>query len=283
MSSTDKRRIVIGDVHGELAGLTDILRHAELIDDRDAWTGGRSLLIQTGDVIDRGPHSLECVRLLRALQSQAPAAGGEVVRLCGNHELMLLQADYRYANFTDPAGLARDIRDEIAAGKMLASFSDDSRLYTHAGLRSAIRIAVEDQGESKTSAGPLTRGGLKKLSDRLNSILVSSLEEGDLESHPIFHVDRVRNGRHAIGGIFWGDYSLIKASEGAYDIPQIFGHTPTGRSSVDHSHALKLIDIDAGMCRVYGGNRVCLEITPEGEIIQHSKKKSGWMQKVLEP
>jgi calcineurin-like phosphoesterase family protein len=59
MSSRDKRRIVIGDVHGELNGFKEILRHAGLIDDHDSWTGGRSLLIQTGDVIDRGPHSPE--------------------------------------------------------------------------------------------------------------------------------------------------------------------------------------------------------------------------------
>jgi hypothetical protein len=281
MSSTDKRRILIGDVHGELDGLMEILHHAGLIGDRDAWTGGRSLLIQTGDVIDRGPHSLECVRLLRALQSQAPAAGGQVVRLCGNHELMLLQGDYRYANFADPAGLAGELRDEIATGKVVASFSDGSRLYTHAGLRSAVRIAVQGQVGSNTAAGPLTRGSLKKLSDRLNSIFVSSLEEGDVGSHPIFHVDRVRGGRHAIGGIFWGDYSLIKASERAYDIPQIFGHTPTRKSGVDHVRALKLINIDAGMCQVYGGNRVYLEIGPAGKITQHSKGKTGWKQKVL--
>lgn len=75
MSLAAKRQIVIGDVRGELAGLNEILRHAELIDDHNFWSGGQSVLIQTGDVIDRGPHSLECVRLFRSLQSQAPEAG----------------------------------------------------------------------------------------------------------------------------------------------------------------------------------------------------------------
>ena len=54
MSSLHRRRIVVGDVHGDLTGLRDILGHAGLIDDRDRWTGSGSLLIQTGDVIDRG-------------------------------------------------------------------------------------------------------------------------------------------------------------------------------------------------------------------------------------
>jgi hypothetical protein len=282
MASVEKRRIVIGDVHGELAGLREILLHAGLIDDHDSWTGGESLLIQVGDVIDRGPCSRECVGLLRSLQSQAPEAGGQVVRLCGNHELMLLQRDYGYADYSDPAGLAQEIRDEVVARKIAASFSDGSRLYTHAGLRSAIRIAVmQDQVGAKTAVGPSTRGGLKKLSDRLNSIFISSLKAGDLESHPIFHVDGKRGGPHKVGGSFWGDYTLIAASQQAYDIPQIFGHTPTRKSSVQHCRGLKLIDIDTGMCRAYGGNRVYLEIGPGGEITQHSKKETGWKQKAL--
>jgi hypothetical protein len=115
---------------------------------------------------------------------------------------MLLQGDDPYANFSDPANLAREIRNEVAAKNIVASFSDGSRLYTHAGLRSAIRIAVQNEVGVKTAASCSTRGGLKKLSDRLNSIFISSLKAGDLESHPIFHVDRERGGRHEIGGIF---------------------------------------------------------------------------------
>ena len=218
---------MVGDVHGELDGLREILLHARLIDSRERWSGGGSLLIQTGDVIDRGPRSRESVRLLRTLQSQAPETGGQVVRLCGNHELMLLQGDYRYANFPDPGGLAREITEEILAGKIAASFSDGSRLYTHAGLRSAIRCEIEGRAGSTATGARTQRGRLKRLSDRLNDIFLSALRAGDLESHPIFHVDRGRGGRHEIGGIFWGDYTRICASVAAYDIPQVFGHTPT--------------------------------------------------------
>jgi hypothetical protein len=102
MASPQKRRIVIGDVHGELAGFREILLHAGLINERFSWTGGASLLIQVGDVIDRGPCSRECVALLRSLQNQAPKAGGQVVRLCGNHELMLLQGDFWSTDCTAP-------------------------------------------------------------------------------------------------------------------------------------------------------------------------------------
>lgn len=276
-----RRAVVVGDVHGELDGLREILRHAGLIDGRDSWAGGGSLLIQTGDVIDRGPHSRESLHLLRTLQLQAPGSGGQVVRLCGNHELMLLQGVYRYANFPSPEALAREIRDEILSGKIVASFSDGSRLYTHAGLRSAIRSEVEGRAPSGASSAGARSERLKRLSARLNAVFLSSVRAGDLESHPIFHADQVRGGLHDVGGIFWGDYTGICASEAAYDVPQIFGHTPTHKSGVAHARALKLIDVDAGMCEVYGGNRVSLEIGAGGEIVQCAKGGAGWERRVL--
>jgi len=71
-----RRRIVVGDVHGELDGLREILNNAGLINSHDNWSGGDSMLIQTGDVIDRGPYSRECVDLLRKLQKEAIGAKG---------------------------------------------------------------------------------------------------------------------------------------------------------------------------------------------------------------
>jgi len=76
-------------------------------------------------------------------------------------------------------------------------------------------------------------------------------------------------------GIFWCDFSKISPSLEAR-IPQIFGHTPTGINGVKTAHGLKLIDIDSGMCRVYDGTRVYLEITPQGYLLQHSKVDSKW-------
>jgi fructose-1,6-bisphosphatase len=137
-TSKRKRRIVVGDIHGELDGFKEILTNAGLIDDKDNWTGGDSILIQTGDVIDRGPYSREAVALLRKLQKEAGVAKGEVVRLCGNHELMSLQSDFHYANFKDPKSFVNELKTEIAKGGVQASFTDGERLYTHAVLRSAI-------------------------------------------------------------------------------------------------------------------------------------------------
>ena len=278
---TRKRRIVVGDIHGELGGFREILINAGLIDDKDNWSGGGDILIQTGDVIDRGPYSREAVDLLKKLQKEAAAVEGEVVRLCGNHELMLVQNYFRYTNFSDPESLAYELKEEILRGDMRASYTDGERLYTHAGLRSAIREILVDELKDEKPELKTGRIDLFLLSDHINKIFRESVEKNDFKQHPIFHVGSDRGGYDPVGGIFWCGFSSISPSEEAWKIPQVFGHTPTGKSGVKTAHGLKLIDVDAGMCRVYGGERVYLEITPEGNLLQHGKALLKWKTKLL--
>lgn len=275
-TKTPQRHIIVGDVHGELTGLKEILTHAGLIDVWVDWSGKDAVLVQTGDVIDRGPHSVEAVQFLRRLQAQAMAAGGRVLRLCGNHELMLLQGNFKYADFDNPAELRQQLKEEILAGKLLAAYTDGTRLYTHAGLRTQIRIQVED--EATPSSKP---SRLKNLSDRLNQIFFEAVKTGDLRSHPIFQVDKSRGGSDEVGGIFWGSLPLLERSELAYDIPQVFGHTPTRKDEVRQSRGVRLINIDAGMCLNYGGKRVYLEIDASGSVVEHALKNKRWHQTVL--
>ncbi len=95
-AAEDGRRIVaIGDIHGAFNGVRSILRETGLVDERDRWTGGDAILVQTGDFLDRGPGATKVAELLMDLQAQAPAAGGEVVVLLGNHEVLNLVGDLR--------------------------------------------------------------------------------------------------------------------------------------------------------------------------------------------
>src|SRR5215207_8409564 len=52
-----ERIVAVGDVHGAYDRLLEILRAAAVIDTRNRWIGGRTHLVQTGDVLDRGPAS----------------------------------------------------------------------------------------------------------------------------------------------------------------------------------------------------------------------------------
>ena len=90
------RVVVVPDVHGAYTELVALLQRTRLIDGNLKWTGGSTMLVQLGDVIDRGARSRECLDLLMSLERQAPKAGGTVIPLLGNHEVMNVMGDLRY-------------------------------------------------------------------------------------------------------------------------------------------------------------------------------------------
>jgi hypothetical protein len=102
-----KRLVAIGDLHGDLGGTRAALRAAGAIDDRDRWIGGDLVVVQTGDVLDRGDDEQAILDLIARLEHEAQAAGGAVIMLLGNHELMNAAADFHYVT---PAGM-RDFDD----------------------------------------------------------------------------------------------------------------------------------------------------------------------------
>jgi hypothetical protein len=95
---TTERVIAIADVHGAHTRFQTLLKSLGLIDQRDRWTGGRTHLVQTGDVLDRGPDSKLVLDLLRRLERDARRAGGRVWPLLGNHEVMRMVGDWRYVS-----------------------------------------------------------------------------------------------------------------------------------------------------------------------------------------
>ena len=50
-----------------------------------------------GDILDRGDHELSILRMFRRLAKQAAKDGGAVYLVNGNHEIMNVLGDFRYA------------------------------------------------------------------------------------------------------------------------------------------------------------------------------------------
>uniref|UniRef100_A0A7S4JYK5 Calcineurin-like phosphoesterase domain-containing protein n=1 Tax=Odontella aurita TaxID=265563 RepID=A0A7S4JYK5_9STRA len=107
-----QRLICVGDVHGDIQALRECLHLAGLIDKEQAatsmnnggtplWTGGNTIVVQTGDVLDRGFSELDCFSLLASLSRQAQDEGGHVILLYGNHESLNAMGLFKYA--TDDA------------------------------------------------------------------------------------------------------------------------------------------------------------------------------------
>jgi len=95
------RIVAIGDVHGAFDRYTTILREAKLVDARNRWIGGNATLVHTGDAIDRGDESRKVLDLIRQLEGEARKAGGRLVFVLGNHEVMRMAGDWRYVTKAD--------------------------------------------------------------------------------------------------------------------------------------------------------------------------------------
>lgn len=103
LSSDNRRVIAIGDIHGSYIGLLELLYYSNItisineciwkpqvnIDHKG------TILIQVGDIVDRGPQALEALLCLQNLQKNAYLYNSKVIRLLGSMYDMLL---YIYTN-----------------------------------------------------------------------------------------------------------------------------------------------------------------------------------------
>lgn len=114
-----KNVIAIGDVHGCFVGLTEILYEAGVTSSNDGSCHWRpdlvnTTLVQVGDIVDRGNATLSVWRCLETLQRTArQAAGSEVIRLIGNHDIWWLENQVHNRNKeTDTP----EVISEVASG-----------------------------------------------------------------------------------------------------------------------------------------------------------------------
>ena len=107
---TDENVFVVGDIHGAYDEFVTTLKTAGLVDEKLNWTGGAAHLVSLGDIVDRGPRSRDVIDLIMKLQEQAEKAGGKVHVVLGNHEVMIMQGDWRYLSAEEIAAFAKDER-----------------------------------------------------------------------------------------------------------------------------------------------------------------------------
>ena len=90
-----ERVVAFADVHGAYDDLTRLLEAAGVVDADLRWAAGRTHVVSTGDLLDRGKDSRKVLDLLMRLQGEAAAAGGQLHVTLGNHEAMNLLGHVR--------------------------------------------------------------------------------------------------------------------------------------------------------------------------------------------
>jgi Calcineurin-like phosphoesterase len=146
--------IAIGDIHGDFADFTLLLKRVGLADAALHWIGGRTTLVQTGDLIDRGPQGRQVMDLMILLEKEAAATEGEVRILLGNHEVMNILGDLRYVSGEDYASFA----DSGSENRRKAAFKEYAAWLTdHTALLAPIQepkfSAIEDEWMAKHPPG----------------------------------------------------------------------------------------------------------------------------------
>lgn len=263
--------VAVGDLHGDLAAARSLLTHAGLLEG-DSWRGGTTILVQLGDVVDRGPESVATYQFLADLQQRARKGRGEVARLLGNHEVALLEGDFTMTDFPEAPDLAVRLREDVLAGRVRAAYAHGGWLFTHAGAGFALVQRL--RGEMR--AAGVRRFTLRRLADHINAKFRAAVESGDY-SDPIFTVGEARGGVDPTGGIFWADYDEeLHAPARAPRFHQVFGHTPEGYRGARFRTATdgRRINIDIGISSGYGGNLGWLEIR-DREAIAHYLDEEG--------
>jgi hypothetical protein len=129
------RIVAIGDLHGDFDVTRRALRLAGALDATDHWAGGDLVLVQTGDILDRGDGEQDILDLFARLRREAREAGGAVHVLNGNHELINAEQDLRYvtpggyADFADAEEVAAAVASALAdpADTLLLAYEPEQR------------------------------------------------------------------------------------------------------------------------------------------------------------
>ena len=201
---TNQDVFAVGDSHADPDRLAAVLAKAKIIKGVPKkpvdikWGAGKSVLVVTGDMIDKWHHSLDVIALLRALQSSAADAGGQVIIIMGNHEAEFLADPHgdkteEFGDELKEAGLKRnDVADcQGDLGQFLCSLPIAVRIndwfFCHAGNTNgqtinALTKAIENGFANDGFATPALVGDNSILEARLNDNGPNGLPWFDLGS-----------------------------------------------------------------------------------------------------
>jgi hypothetical protein len=267
------RLVAIGDLHGDMAATRKVLMLAGAIDAKDAWVGGKLVVVQTGDAVDRGDDDRAILDLLERLKGEAAKAGGELVAMSGNHEIMNASFDFRYV--TPPSfGTFADVKpknpDVAAALEHLdAPTRGRAAAFAPGGPYAnmiAKRPVIYRSGDTVFVHGGVlpkhVKYGIDRINDETRAWLLGEKSEPPRilvqEDGPIWsRMYSAAPGRE--------ECATLKETLDALGAKRmVMGHTPQ-RSGISAACDGKGWRIDVGLSKFYGGPTQALAI--EGDVV----------------
>lgn len=261
------RLIAIGDVHGDLGALRAALRLGGAIDGDDRWIGGELVVVQVGDVLDRGDDEPDILALIEHLERDSTAAGGRFIALHGNHEIMNTALDFRYVTpegFTDFDGLRDEASPALRAAVpramqgRAAAFMPGGR---HARVLASRNVMVRVGDTLFVHGGLHPRWadvGLEAINDGARAFFLGEAA-----------IPRALQAED--GPVWYRGYAMDEAPCAELDAAltrvgarrMVIGHTVQAQG-INAACDGRVWRIDVGLARHYGGPVEVLEITATG-------------------
>jgi hypothetical protein len=256
------------DIEGVVGGFEDFRKEIELEmkkpDSKLVVPPTKILLIQTGDIIDRGPNSKSCYEAIWAAER---VLGWKLVNLLGNHEAMTIagQADHyahkgdvsefgsleaRRAEFSPGGRYWKKITDEFLI-MVKVHVGDERVLFVHAGINPAyINRLKKDKFKNKTIDTP------DELIEQLNVFLMTELKQSPRSSYlsheqsPIWTRDLASaNEKTACNTLFPKVVTMLNITR------MVVGHTPQQNLLTGNRCGGNLLLADVAMSRWMGSGQ----------------------------
>jgi len=274
------RLVAIGDLHGDLSATRAALKLAGAIDADDHWAGGKLTLVQTGDEIDRADEDRDVLDLFERLIGEAQAAGGRVIALNGNHEIMNVQGDFRYVTPAAAEAFKGVSPRSPAARSVVPPFVDRAAAFLPGGAyaeKLSRRDVIAVVGDSVFAHGGVLPEHVSYGIARINAETRAWMAGAQAQAPAIVASER--------GPDWVRDFSQDPVSEeecallgraldalGAQRM--VIGHT-VQKSGISSACNDRVYRIDVGLSRFYGGPIQILQITPKSHGNTPHPESSG--------
>jgi hypothetical protein len=263
-----KRIVAIGDLHGDVAATRVALRLAGALGPDDHWAGGKLVVVQTGDQLDRGDDEPEILELLERLGKEASAAGGALHVLNGNHEVMNVEGDFRYVTpdgFHDYAGEKAVVHGDAVQGAPAAQRGRAAAFLPGEPVakRLAKRPSILQVGDNVFVHGGLLEKHVRYGIERINREIQTWMSTPRLQRAPSIAMS-------PDGPLWLRIYSDgVPASDACEELGKVLRLLSAKRLVVGHTVQEQGINsacggrvwrIDVGLSRYYGNSASVLEI-----------------------
>jgi hypothetical protein len=227
----------VGDIHGARQRLLELLNEAGIVDAQQHWAAGGATGICIGDYFNRGEDGAGVALLLQRLQQQARRAGGELIPLLGNHDVLVcgVLAERRRmpygevasrwllngGRFLDLETLERDPETEEWLCNLPAMALVDETLYLHSDT-----LAYRELGRTI---------------EEVNTTVSAILQSGDLDRIATLFDLLCRRGELREPA----NVNLLLETFGGKRV--VHGHSPTFSREPLLLHQGRCINVDGGL------------------------------------